>query len=159
MRKIKVIRQIELNQITVNNALGVLAEKLKAMPVKLVFLFGSHARKLRYGGKINSFSDVDIGVLLEEESLEYRLNIMLDLIGIFTEVLNREDIDLTILNDAGVRMRYNMLEEGILLYKRDIQDLKDYKYRTRKYFFDIEPKLKQYQDLRVAKVKERSKDG
>lgn len=85
--------------------------------VKVAYLFGTAAK-----GRMGKLSDVDIGVLLEEglskdEMLEIQLRLICDL----KPILKTDKIDLVIINDAPLLLRYNIVKDGELLksYERE----------------------------------------
>jgi len=100
--------------------LGQLVETLKEFmarqpDVRLAYLFGSCGR-----GRANPLSDVDVAVLLADrlspaEQGQARLRLVGDLMG----VLQREDVDLVVLNSAPLLLRHRVLRDGQLLFVAD----------------------------------------
>ena len=86
--------------------------------VVAAYLFGSQAR-----GQAGPLSDVDIAVLVKDEepllaqSLEYRLSLWNGLAAL----LNRDDIDVVLLNEAPLLLRHRVLRDGVLLDCKDDQ--------------------------------------
>ncbi len=79
--------------------------------VKLAYLFGSIVR-----GDANELSDVDIAVMLDESlSKKDMFNEELDLISELTHVLKSDKIDLVVLNDAPLLLKYNIIKNGHVL--------------------------------------------
>lgn len=105
--------------------------------VKLAYLFGSVAE-----GKEGKLSDVDLAVFLDE-SLNKKeiLNLQLKLISELTSILKTDKVDLVIMNDAPLLLKYNIIKHGRIL-KQDIETkvrvesgiLSD--YLDMKYFID-----------------------
>jgi len=110
--------------------------------VKLAYLFGSVA-----GGKSGKLSDVDIAVFLDE-SLKRRdmFNLQLKLISELTSILKTDRVDLVVMNDAPLLLKYNIIKHGVIL-KYDLKTkirvesriLSD--YLDMKYYIDRHTKL------------------
>lgn len=85
-------------------------EKLvKEYNIKLIYIFGSYAKSTNEKG-----SDLDIAVYLGNESDSLiKLDILYDLVGI----LNRDDIDLVILNKVDEILKFQVIKHGKILYK------------------------------------------
>lgn len=102
--------------------------------IQLVYLFGSRTKE-----RMHSKSDTDIAVLLKEpvnDHLETKLEIL--------EALQRkfgDDVDLTILNDAGSLLKYQVIRNGRLLFERVKGLHKTFYLRTLKEYFDFQPTL------------------
>lgn len=79
--------------------------------VILAYLFGSTVR-----GDTNELSDVDIAVMLDESlSKKDKFDEELYLISELTCVLNSDKIDLVVLNDAPLLLKYNVIKNGHVL--------------------------------------------
>lgn len=79
--------------------------------VNFAYLFGSTVR-----GDTNELSDVDIAVMLDESlSKKDMFNEELDLISELTCVLKSDNIDLVVLNDAPLLLKYNIIKNGHVL--------------------------------------------
>jgi len=79
--------------------------------VKLAYLFGSVAE-----GKEGKLSDVDIAVFLDESlSKEDMFNQELKLISELTGILKTDRIDLIVMNDAPLLLKYNIIKHGKIL--------------------------------------------
>ncbi|MDP3106082.1 MAG: nucleotidyltransferase domain-containing protein [Candidatus Methanoperedens sp.] len=88
----------------------------KQKHVKLAYLFGSVAEGR--GGKL---SDVDLAVFLDESlSKKEMFNLQLKLISELTSILKTDRIDLVIMNDAPLLLKYNIIKHGKIL-KDDIE--------------------------------------
>lgn len=85
---------------------------IKNYNIKLIYIFGSYAK-----GSNNDNSDLDIAVSIEGEP-DYltKLDIIYDLVGI----LNREDIDLVILNDVDEILKFQIIKYGEIIYMQDL---------------------------------------
>lgn len=77
--------------------------------VQAVYLFGSYAE-----GKENRFSDIDIGVVLDEtHGKDIKIEILKDL------AYERFcDVDLVILNEVSPIMKFEIVKHNKLIYKR-----------------------------------------
>ena len=79
--------------------------------IKLAYLFGSVAE-----GKKGKLSDVDIAVFLDE-SLNKKEIINLQLKGIsgLTSILKTDRVDLSVMNNAPLLLKYNIIRYGKIL--------------------------------------------
>lgn len=127
---------------------GNLAERLRRTfsryeEVGIAYLFGSRAR-----GDSSEDSDADFAImLLKEFSDPYDL---FRLIQDLAEAMEIEDrrIDLIILNDAHLELRYRVLSEGIIVFERDAEKRIDFEIKTLKGYLDFKPFLdKNYESL------------
>ena len=84
--------------------------------VKLAYLFGSVAEE-----KEGKLSDVDLAVFLDE-SLNKKeiLNLQLKLISELTSILKTDRIDLIVMNNAPLLLKYNIIKHGKIL-KQDME--------------------------------------
>ena len=89
---------------------------IKQERVKLAYLFGSVAE-----GKEGKLSDVDLAVFLDE-SLNKKeiLNLQLKVISELTSILKTDRIDLIVMNNAPLLLKYNIIKHGKIL-KQDIK--------------------------------------
>jgi len=79
--------------------------------VILAYLFGSTVR-----GDAGRLSDVDIGVLVDESlSKKDRFELELRLMGEIAVLINKNKIDLIVLNEAPLLLAYNIIKDGIIL--------------------------------------------
>ncbi len=79
--------------------------------VKLAYLFGSVAE-----GKEGKLSDVDLAVFLDESlSKKERFNLQLKLMSELTSILKTDRIDLTVMNNAPLLLKYNIIKHGKIL--------------------------------------------
>ncbi|WP_338824207.1 type VII toxin-antitoxin system MntA family adenylyltransferase antitoxin [Neomoorella humiferrea] len=154
MRKIKVLKEPErLTQEKIAAIKDKLAEIMPSMPVLLVYLFGSAARNLR-AGRQGKPGDIDLAVLLAREVQQDESPAeLLNLLEIFSKVLGREDIDLTILNTSPLVIKNRALREGILLYARDRQARLDFEIAARREYLDTQPLRAFYRRQFIAKIK------
>lgn len=82
--------------------------------ILLAYLFGSQAQ-----GETGPLSDIDLAVLLKPASkrgfFEKKLTLLSELAAIF----GRDDLDLVILNEAPLVLKYHILKDGKPLFIRD----------------------------------------
>jgi len=115
--------------------------------IKIAYLFGSYA-----AGKNNKMSDLDIAVLLEEESslADLKINIMAGLIE-----LGYDNADLSILNNMSIVGKYEAVKHNKILYKdKDFDSGSYFSLVVRKYL-DFKP----YLEVQREYLKERVLNG
>jgi predicted nucleotidyltransferase len=99
--------------------------------VGAIYLFGSYAR-----GNIKPFSDIDICVVTERNiSKEVKEEILSN---------SSKKIDLSLFWDLPLGIRFRVIKEGKLLYKRDALKLQRVKVDTLKAYLDFQPIIKAY---------------
>ncbi len=116
-----------------------------AKTVSLAYLFGSQAT-----GKIHPHSDVDIAVLLSAPTdyFEVRLALMGDL----SSLLQRNDVDVAILNQTPLALNYRVIRDGQLLYCRD-EDLRiQFVAQTVVRFLDFQPLIQRHEQAILERV-------
>ena len=84
--------------------------------IKLAYLFGSVAE-----GKKGKLSDVDIAVFLDESLSKKKIfNLQLKLMSELTSILKTDRIDLVVMNNAPLLLKYNIIKHGKIL-KEDVE--------------------------------------
>ena len=79
--------------------------------IKLAYLFGSVAK-----GKEGKLSDVDIAIFLDESlSKKEIFNLQLKLMSELTSILKTDKIDLIVMNNAPLLLKYNIIKHGKIL--------------------------------------------
>lgn len=129
-------------------------EKLKTLEnifnkyseVIAVYLFGSFAE-----GRDHSFSDLDLGVLLD---YEYKNTIKLDILADLADQ-NFCNVDIIILNQAGILSRFEAVKHNKLIYKKEDFDFSSYYSRVIREFQDFRYLLK----IQSSYLKERLLNG
>jgi predicted nucleotidyltransferase len=103
--------------------------------IAALYIFGSLAE-----GNLRPLSDLDFGVLLSA-SLDRRRRgeKHLDLIGLFNDMLQTDEIDLVVMNDAPPRFSHRILKTGRLLHAGDRDQLADFYERTVRRYLDFKP--------------------
>ena len=99
--------------------------------VEAIYLFGSYAK-----GNAKPTSDIDICVLTGREIPKQ----------VKEEILSNSSrgIDISIFWDLPPTIRFRVLKEGKLLYKKDEIGLQRIKVDTLKSYLDIQPRIKKY---------------
>ena len=98
------------------------------------YLFGSALKPYKFKG------DLDIGLLLEEDALkDGTLNVQNHFYLGLRNSLEREDIDVVILNHASLLLRYAVIKEGLLVYEKDRNRRIEFEVRTMFEYFDFSP--------------------
>jgi len=102
---------------------------------RVVYLFGSLAR-----GIISNFSDIDIGVLLNEDFVKesaygYRADLTAELISL----LRTDKIDLVVLNHAPPLLAHRVVRDGIVLHCKDESERIAFEVRMLNRFLDTAP--------------------
>lgn len=116
-----------------------LAAIVAAKPeIRFAYLFGSMAR--RTAGK---FSDLDIAVFLDPSYLisETGYGYQSELAPAIKAELARE-IDVVILNQASIVLKFQVLKNGVLIYCRSDAERRSFHENTIKIYLDIKPLLK-----------------
>jgi hypothetical protein len=117
--------------------------------VVLAYLFGSHAR-----GRAWARSDVDVAVLLEGRPDDDRcFDVRLDVIGGLMDVLDTDDVDVLVLNQAPPALRYAVLRDGILLFCRDHQAMIEFRVRALNEYLDFKPILRRHERAILEKAR------
>lgn len=119
--------------------------------IDLVYLFGSVAKN-----KTTDLSDVDVAVRVNDDvKPEQRFRFQLNLLGKITDLLRLNNIDLIILNDSPVLLRFEVLSTGQLLYCKDEAKRLTFVTRTISEYCDT----KRLRDRQIWAAKERAKSG
>lgn len=101
--------------------------------VTALYAFGGLA-----AGVLKPMSDLDFGVLLDDRSdNKQRFDKHIELIGVFNDTFRTDEIDLIIMNDAPIRMVFQILKTGKMLACRDTGALIDFRDRLVKNYIDF----------------------
>jgi len=113
----------------------------KQAEIKVAYLFGSMAK-----GRVGRLSDVDIAIFIDErlernKRNDLQLKILSDLIAL----LNTDKIDIVVMNELPILMRYNIIKNGIILKDDEERAKIEAKilseYLDRKYYIDRHTKI------------------
>ena len=119
----------------------------KQKHVKLAYLFGSVAE-----GKEGKLSDVDIAVFLDESlSKKERFDLQLKLISGLTGILKTDRIDLIIMNDAPLLLKYNIIKHGKIL-KDSIETRVKVERRILSDYLDMKYYIDRHTDLAIERI-------
>lgn len=121
----------------------------KYKQIKAAYLFGSYAE-----GKESRFSDLDLGILLDDNNFIDIIDIKLD---ILTDLADHNfcHVDLLILNEASLLARFEAVKHNHIIYKRDNFDSSAYYSRVIREFQDFRHLLK----IQSSYLKERLLNG
>ncbi len=104
--------------------------------VRLAYLFGSVAK-----GKAGKLSDVDIAVLLDESlNKKQRFDLQLELISDISKLLKTDKIDLVVINEAPLSLKFEIIKANYPLFIRDRMEKIDFeqmvmsRYLDRRYY-------------------------
>jgi len=109
--------------------------------VIFAFLFGSMAT-----GKSTKLSDTDIAFFIDQERIEksrYRYGYKSEIISELQSLLGTNKIDIAIIDNAPLLLKYKIGKDGELIFTRDKKKLYHYRIKL----------MEQYLDSKVAKVK------
>ncbi len=126
--------------------------------VILSYLFGSYIK-----GNFSKLSDIDIAVLLKKETdCENYLKIKLDLSVKLFEILRdlKTEIDIVILNESSITLKYQVIKYGEVIYKLDEKTRVNFETTVVDYYLDTKPirdesfkyLLKRIEDGRIGVV-------
>jgi predicted nucleotidyltransferase len=112
-------------------------------PVLFAYLYGSHAKALSH-----RYSDLDIGIVTDETSIEASLHLELSLSLRFDEQLrHRLQTDVRILNQLPLTVKGRILGEARLIYSIDEEKRVAFETMVRKAYFDFLPVIQQYHQI------------
>lgn len=122
------MKQKDLNEVVecINNKINIFLEQFD---IKLVYIFGSYAK-----GTNTKNSDLDIAILLGEYTPYDKINLISELVGI----LNRDDIDVVILNDANSILKFQVIKYGKIVYKVSEYEKVIFESKTMDEYMDME---------------------
>lgn len=100
--------------------------------IQAVYLFGSHATNT-----VNPMSDIDIAILLDEEMVEDMVDIYWELLRRISDALHTDRLDIVILNDSEPGLKFNVIQDGILIYETDSIARVRFERRTMNEYLDM----------------------
>jgi len=123
--------------------------------VALAYLFGSSV-----AGYTTSFSDIDVGLLVDD-GLEPadRFALIRHLTLSLSDLLNRSNVDVRIINEAPIIFRGRLVTDGVLLYSRSEVERVDFETQIRQQYYDYLPIHRQLQDAFFADIRQRGLSG
>jgi predicted nucleotidyltransferase len=118
--------------------------------VLAAYLYGSHAE-----GRANALSDMDIGVLIRDGLAEERLWRLEDALAAdLGRVLHTDQVDLVVLNLAPLRIRYEVITRGKVLYSADDGARADFESHSLRRYWDFQKYLAEYDRCFLTRIKE-----
>lgn len=118
----------------------------KELSIRFILLIGSHAKKEQ-----GHMSDIDIAIYIDpEKHIRNSLTSALKLGAYLEKKLQREDIDIVVLNDALPTMKFNSIDENIILFIQNEGEYEDFYVRTLSEYYDYREFLeRQYKDAKL----------
>jgi uncharacterized protein len=117
---------------TIKTAISKCFSREKA--IQAAYVFGSVAT-----GRTRRDSDIDVAVLIREQSirdtLKYRLKLMADL----GSALHRSDVEVVILNEASPLLARRVLSKGMLIFERSASARVRFHVATANRYADLVP--------------------
>ncbi|OIP61423.1 MAG: hypothetical protein CO150_02370 [Nitrospirae bacterium CG_4_9_14_3_um_filter_53_35] len=118
----------------------------EAFHVKFVVLFGSMA-----SGAIKQDSDVDLGIFFEKKLAKKQEK---EFVKYLKNLLQVDRLDAVCLNDASCSLRYELTQNGILLYEHHEDDYLSFCIRTFKQFEEMNFLNRHYYEMKIQELKE-----
>lgn len=120
--------------------------------VIIAYLFGSGSSE---GKDLGPLSDLDFGVkfrssLTEAEKQELHLKILSQLISILGD-----EIDLVIMNDAGILLQFSIIKKGEVLFKRSEKEKVKLESRIIQEYLDTKYYRKRHTNEKISKLAKR----
>ena len=100
-----------------------------------LYVFGSIAE-----GNLRPLSDLDFGILLSASLDRHRRGEkLLELLVLFNDILQTDEVDLVLMNDAPARFSHRILKTGKLLHLGDKDQVADFYECTMRRYLDFKP--------------------
>lgn len=128
-----------------------LTERLEGRSeVIAVYLYGSHAE-----GHANVLSDMDIGVLIKDGLARERLWEIEDALAAdLGRALRTDNVDLIVFNLAPLRIRYEVITRGEVLYSADDGARADFESCSLRRYWDFKKYLEEYDRCFLTRIQE-----
>lgn len=122
--------------------------ELKALGVKLVYLFGSSAENYR-----QPKSDVDVGVVMEENRMDSDFNKLYNrLYDIFTDLFPGQKLDLVFLQRAGLELNFDVISHGRVIFESPKTDRFAFEEKILLLYADFKPMLKNFDRAIISRI-------
>jgi len=115
--------------------------------INLVYLFGSYAQ-----GYQTKFSDIDLGIVLEENFKEpslYFAQLSYEIEKLFNY---RISVDVRILNKRSPRFLFQVIKYGKILYCKNSNLKDEFELKVITHYLDIKPLLNHFDNLFLREV-------
>lgn len=119
--------------------------------IELAYLFGSTAKD-----KLTPISDIDVAILINKnvDKKSWR-QLRIQLIGQIMDALLTNDVDLVILNDSPILLRYEVIKNGALLTCKSLEIKHRFFVQTTKEYCDTN----RLREFHIAAAKQRALSG
>ncbi len=121
----------------------------KENAVGLIYLFGSYAQDTA-----NPLSDIDIAILLSNRNRQDYQELRLFFINALMRILHKNDLDVVLLNEASIALRFNIIKNGKLLYVNDEKQRIDFESRAIIDYIETNPLRQEYNKYLFKNIKE-----
>jgi len=117
--------------------------------IKFAYLFGSVA-----GKKEGKLSDVDIAIFLDEKlSKKERISLQLEMVSHFMSLLKTDRIDVVIMNDAPILLKYNIIKHGKIL--KDDEKRAEVEAKILSTYLDMKYYIDKHTNLALKRIAEK----
>lgn len=121
---------------------------LEGTPVLFAYLYGSYVKAL-----VHPFSDLDIGIFVEDMDIDACLELELSLALRFDEQLNHSvSSEVRILNHLPLSVKGRILGEAELIFSRAEEKRVAFETQVRRAYFDFLPVIRQYRQTYMQKT-------
>lgn len=117
--------------------------------VVVAYLFGSYAR-----GQAGLLSDVDVAVLLSGQPTESEcFDVRLDILERAITGLGRNEVDVAVLNQTPLALRYRVVRDGQIIVCRDEAARLAFTARTVSMYLDFKPALEVFERATLQRAR------
>ncbi|MBW1957263.1 MAG: nucleotidyltransferase domain-containing protein [Deltaproteobacteria bacterium] len=132
----------------INNLFKTAPDIFYSRPVLFTYLYGSYAT-----GNVHPFSDLDIGIYIDDVSdikyLELELTLSLE---IDSKIGSDVKTEVRIINNLPLVITGNIITEGRLIYSINENVRVDFETSVRKAYFDFLPVIIKYQNTYIDSI-------
>ncbi|KKN37072.1 hypothetical protein LCGC14_0767210 [marine sediment metagenome] len=115
--------------------------------IQIAYLYGSYAKELQ-----NEFSDIDIGIVLENDFKESPLYFA-KLCSKIEEIYSYKiEVDLRVINNSSPRFLFQVIKNARTLYVKDINFKDEYELKVMNQYLDIKPMLDEFDRISIQEV-------
>lgn len=116
-----------------------LDKTFKKMMVNAIYLFGSQKTHFKH-----KESDIDIGVLFDDGRDMDKDRARTELYETLCSLFKTERVDVVFLRSAPLRLQFNAVTEGELLWTSDIEKALNYEEKIKWQYLDFVPILREF---------------